>query len=203
MTPERRRQINKHMARVARGGHPESWDELYLLLYPFALTYARKRIPDLDEAEDLVQESFLRLWNVRRRYREGADGYSFFSNILRRVIWKHLSRKAEPGSVGSPVSLDTAKMKPATGAALWDGLSAPEREAHVAQLREELGAAIESLPPALRAAAEARVLEGMKNLEAAQQAGCGVPAQKARLKRALAKVRSRLTKFRQCLFGFL
>ena len=198
INPEQRRRTSDLIAQLAQDGQPEAWAELHDLLRPFALGYAKKRLGNGD-AEDVVEDAFLRLRQVVHRYRPGADGRSFWYKILLHSIMKERARQAERGTIRSPFQLEPSKMGVARAPAFLGDLSEPEREAQLAELREEHDAFIKSLPPAEREVAALRVFEGLKTREAAQRARCTLLACKKRLARVAVKANSKLGKFRRLL----
>ena len=195
MNAERRKKISDLMSRAARGGHLGVWRELYVVLHPFAVCFARKRLSNLEDAEDIAQEAFLRLKNVCYRYRDSADGVAFFGSILNNVVLEHLAKRGKNGSERTPFSLSGVDAASLPTVPLQKGLSDPEQEAHDVQFRQAFEEAVRRLPPAMREAVELRLIDGLKNAEASKKADCGVPTIKQRLTRALRRLRSELAAF--------
>ena len=196
MTTERRRKINELISLVARNKNPEAWQELYLLLRPFAVGFTVKRVQNHEQVEDIVQSSFLRFRQICHRYRVGANGFSFFSGTLRMVIMEQLRGAGESGSARAPLSLSYIKAGSMPFDRFAGDLSEPEGRLLRTQMDEAFERAVKQLPPAMAEAAELRIARGLNIREAAEMSGCTVPAMRKRLARAVARMRSELAHFR-------
>ena len=80
------------LARRAAAGHADAWDELVELygdrLYNLALHFAGNR----EEAEDLTQEIFLRLYTNLRQYRGDCPLVSWALRLSRNLCIDHYRR---------------------------------------------------------------------------------------------------------------
>lgn len=68
---------------MKRESKPNDWQELFEAFGSKLLLFARQQTPDPGEAEDLVQEAFLRFWKLRQT-RPDIDpsiGFSFIKQI--------------------------------------------------------------------------------------------------------------------------
>lgn len=81
--------------RQATGGDPHSARRLVRQLTPTALSLARQMLGRLEDAEDVVQESFLRLWSARPSDRHGAQLATYFHTIVLNRCRSHLVRRRE------------------------------------------------------------------------------------------------------------
>jgi len=181
-----RGRITKLMATLAQAGSTEALRDLYFMLRPFAVAYVRSRTSRTDLVEDIVQESFLRLREISSRYREGADGFSFFYGVLKNVTREHLrnSRVAPRTWLA-----DT----PASGEDPPSGEGQSQEDDGHSAFSAKLASALANLPPKLAQAVQLRVLEGLSSEDAARRAGCSSVALRKRLSRALRRLRSRLS----------
>ena len=151
---------------------------------------ARELRPRLDElaqriagnasdAEELVQEAFLRLWTKADTWQAGRGRFStWFFRILVNLC---LDRKRRPGmlsleSAGEPVD-------PARG---------PVERIYEDELSRTVAAAIGELPERQRAALTLCYYEEMSNLEAAAALSVSVSALEALLVRARRTLRTKL-----------
>lgn len=89
--------------RQATGGDPGAAQALVGLLTPGALALARQMLGRLEDAEDVVQESFLRLWSARADDTRGAQLSTYFHTIVLNRCRTHLVRSRE-------LSLDPADL---------------------------------------------------------------------------------------------
>ncbi|MES1242403.1 MAG: RNA polymerase sigma factor [Acidobacteriota bacterium] len=83
------------LARRAAAGHADAWDELVELygdrLYSLALHFAGNR----EEAEDLTQEIFLRLYTNLRQYRGDCPLVSWALRLSRNLCIDHYRRNRQ------------------------------------------------------------------------------------------------------------
>jgi RNA polymerase sigma-70 factor (ECF subfamily) len=78
-------------------GDPGSARSLVRLLTPPALAMARHLLGRLEDAEDAVQESFLRLWSARPEDSHGARLSTYFNTIVLNRCRTQLVRRRELG----------------------------------------------------------------------------------------------------------
>jgi RNA polymerase sigma-70 factor (ECF subfamily) len=83
------------LLREATGGDPASARELVRQLTPAALALARQVLGHTEDAEDAVQDSFLRLWNARPDDQRGAQLSTYFHTIVLNRCRSHLVRHRE------------------------------------------------------------------------------------------------------------
>ena len=78
-------------------GDPGSARSLVQLLTPTALAMARQMLGRQEDAEDAVQESFLRLWSARPEDSRGAQLSTYFNTIVLNRCRTQLVRRRELG----------------------------------------------------------------------------------------------------------
>lgn len=76
-------------------GDPGSATSLVRLLTPPALAMARHMLGRIEDAEDAVQESFLRLWSARPDHSHGAKLSTYFNTIVLNRCRTQLMRRRE------------------------------------------------------------------------------------------------------------
>ncbi|MEP3298148.1 RNA polymerase sigma factor [Tateyamaria sp.] len=161
-------------------GDSTAAETLTLRLSPLALSFARRMLGDLAEAEDVVQEAMLRLWRVAPEWRPGeAKPATWLYRVVNNLCIDRL-RKRKRVSVGLD---DMAEPPDPT----------PSVEARMIQTDRmaALDAALAELPERQRQAVVLRHIEGQSNPEIAQVMEISVEAVEsltARGKRALAKL---------------
>ncbi len=148
-----------------------------------------------DEAEDLVQETFLRAW----RFRDSFDGGPYFRAWLYRIATNacmdaHRRRARRVATVDSYADLPWLQPYPDR---LLDEVAPPDEEPDrvvVARETIELAfvAALQLLPPRQRAVLLARDVLGWSAAEVAAALELSVPAVNSALQRARATLQDRL-----------
>lgn len=81
--------------RAASGGDPQSARRMVDQLTPAAVALARQMLGRQEDAEDVVQESFLRLWGARPSDEAGAQLATYFHTIVLNRCRSHLVRRRE------------------------------------------------------------------------------------------------------------
>jgi RNA polymerase sigma-70 factor (ECF subfamily) len=141
---------------------------------------------DRHEAEEVVQESFLRAWRNIRRF----QGRSQFFTWLYR-IGVNEARRSQERRRKRPQSAPLADAQ----AQVPDERHAPEARAEAHELRRALEAAILALPLDYRMPLVLRDVEGLSTAQAAAVMQLGEAAFKSRLHRARLAVRSAVEDF--------
>jgi RNA polymerase sigma factor (sigma-70 family) len=73
---------------IARG-NTDAWSQLVNRFHGRLLAFARSRLPRAQDADDFVQETFLRFLQSFRTFRTGASVETFLFTILRRRLIDH------------------------------------------------------------------------------------------------------------------
>lgn len=81
--------------RLATSGDPRAAEALVARLTPAALALARQMLGRLEDAEDVVQESFLRLWSAQADGSRGAQLSTYFHTIVLNRCRSQLVRQRE------------------------------------------------------------------------------------------------------------
>jgi RNA polymerase sigma-70 factor (ECF subfamily) len=148
-------------------------------LYSYALILTRNHA----EAEDLVQETYVRAIPAMRRLREGSNTKGWLFTILRNV-WLNQLRKWRNG----PQMIDLE-----VGDGVANSVVEPSKDSHdlyVSKLEaEQVRAAIQELPIDLREIILLREYEDLSYQEIANVLECPVGTVMSRLGRARAKLR--------------
>jgi RNA polymerase sigma-70 factor (ECF subfamily) len=165
----------------------------------FNLVY--RSVGNVSDAEDLVQEVFLRVYRAADRYRPTARFTTWLYRVTANVVINWLRRRER-----QPVELtrvlgrsedeatSTVLVDPAKETSL-EGLTREE-------LRAEVRRAVESLPPNQRLAVLLFRFEGLSYQEIAETLACSVMAVKSLLSRARDNLRHRLARYVNTDSGF-
>lgn len=160
----------------ARVGDDDAWEELYRRAYPRLLAYARRRLPDQDQARDAVSEAVTRAVAGIRRYRgDGAGFDAWLYGILRHVV---LDQQARARREGPGLLPDGA-----------DPTADPGADALREEEAEEMRAAFARLGDDDRELLELRVVAGLSSEQVAEVLGRRPGAVRMAQSRALARLR--------------
>ena len=152
-------------------------------LYSYALVLTRNHA----EAEDLVQETYVRAMQAMGRLRTGSNMKGWLFTILRNVWFNQLrKRRNGPQMVEIEVWDDVAK-----------NVVEPSKDSHDLYVRkmetEQVRTAIQELSVEFREVILLRVYEDLSYLEIASVLDCPVGTVMSRLGRARAKLRAALS----------
>jgi RNA polymerase sigma-70 factor (ECF subfamily) len=159
---------------------------------PALYRLALRLVADPDEAEDVLQESFIRACDTVASF-EGRSGLAtWLHRIVLNTALMHLRRRK-----GDRVPL--AESRDDTHAPLAETLPSdapdPGGVALTSELRETVERALLGLPETLRVAFVLRDVEGLSTREAAAALGIGESALKVRLHRAHLALRAALAPY--------
>ncbi len=142
-------------------------------------------VGDLDEADDLAQEAFIKAFRALRRFR----GQSRFSTWLHRIAVNCCLDYLQSKHRRNFVSLDDYREN-WNAPRIWMG-RAKNADVRVErrELQEILERALGELPEAYRVTFVLREIEGLTYEEIAKSLGCSIGTVKSRLFRGRAKLR--------------
>jgi RNA polymerase sigma-70 factor, ECF subfamily len=173
-----------------REGNAAAFEELVLRYQGRLLTVLRHLVGSREQAEDLVQEAFLRVYRARESYQPDAKFSTWLYTIANHLAANALrtrSRRPEttlPGQDSGPMGarpLD--KMLAASSGQM------PARQLDKAEMREIVQMALESLGPRQRMAVLLSKFEGMSYAEISAVMGLSPQAIKSLLSRARENLR--------------
>ncbi len=154
-----------------------------------------RMLASFDEAEDAVQETFLRAWRAREAF-EGASLFrAWLYRIATNVCLDALRRRGRAGS-SVETSRDVPWLQPYPDSLLDEVPAADEPPESVAVERETISlvflVALQVLPPRQRAALIARDVLGWPANETASMLETSVPAANSALQRARSTMQAHL-----------
>ena len=172
------------MERLARDDET-ALDALIAAFAPALLRFARRTLAEPGDAEDAVQDAFVRVWRARRRWQPSARVSTYLYTIVTRVC---LNRRRSFLRRPPHTSLPDADESAHPG----DGAPGPERLAASSQLRRALLAELAALSPNQRAAVLLRHEGDLSYQEIAAALDTTAAAVESLLSRARARLRQRL-----------
>jgi RNA polymerase sigma-70 factor, ECF subfamily len=162
-----------------------------------ALNLAYRLTNNLAEAEDLVQESFVRAYRFFHRYDRSLSFNSWLYRIITNVHIDSLRRKSRVRTT----SLDHSG---ADGNIAWeipDEQAIPDRDMMNAELNDKLQLALKAMTPEFRSAVLLADVEGMAYEEIAEAMNISVGTVRSRIHRGRKQLRDRLKGHTEELIG--
>lgn len=168
------RRLDQRVTSGADPSEPWDWDEVHRTCLRFAFRYAKSRT----EAEDIAQDSMVRVWRKWRTLRKSEARKSWLATIVRNEALREFARKR-------PLPTDTLEA--------WQG-SDDERVLATVE-RADLHAALERLNKRDRQLVRLRYDEDMTQEAIAHRLGIPLGTVKVRLHRVRAKLRREIGAF--------
>ena len=143
---------------------------------------------DIQTAEDLCQETFLRVWRARERYEPRAKFRTWLHQIAHRIAindgtrnrWRRASSMPDHEDEGGPILIDEEQ---------------PDTMADREELREQVRNTVASLPESQRTALLLHRFQGLSYDEVGEAMGLGNAAVKSLLFRARENVRKKMAPY--------
>jgi RNA polymerase sigma-70 factor, ECF subfamily len=174
------------LIRRARAGDQDAFGELVLAHADRVYGALRRFGLDLDEADEVAQEVFVRAWRGLGRFEERAQFSTWLYRIAFNEAQRELSRRGAARAEPDPGRDDPILSVPESA-----GLG-PEAQALDREFDRALERALGQLPAEMRTAVVLRDIEGLSTHDAAEIAGIREAAFKSRLHRGRMQLRSLL-----------
>ena len=166
------------LMQAAKRGDRDAFNEL-MLRYQQPLLNFFMRMGVISDAEDMVQDTFIKLYQSRKRYKPTAGFKTFLFTVARRVsIDRHRKKERRPET-----NYDEALETPNDFSRKPDGLAADRLDA------EE---ALQKLPDSMRSVVILSVMEGMTMKETGKALGIPEGTVKSRLFHALRRLKEEM-----------
>jgi RNA polymerase sigma-70 factor (ECF subfamily) len=164
----------------ARGGDRAAFDRLVERHLPHVWRVAYRVVRHREDAEDVVQETFLAAWRSLGEFRGDAALSTWLHRIAVTRALHHVERAGERMRRASR-SIDDGPEPPPPSGGVPDS---PLRRLEAKELLERLSRCLESLPPAWRAVLALRDGESMEYEGIAAALGIALGTVRSRLARA-------------------
>jgi RNA polymerase sigma factor (sigma-70 family) len=177
------RPLEEQLAERARKGDIDAYEELVRLHQGLAQRIAFMIVGSEAEAQDAVQEAFVKAYYALASFRAGASFRAWLMAIVRHEALNR-SRSASRRT--------TLVLRAAEDRSFGAATPSPEAAVLAAERGAALGAALGSLAPRDRAVIALRYFEDLSEREMSVALGCPPGTVKSRLSRALSKLRGAL-----------
>lgn len=182
-----------NLAAEARAGNVSAFEELVNLYERKIFRLARHITGNMEEAEDVLQETFLKAFTHLDQFQGDSKFYTWLVRIAVNEALMKLRKRNSARSVSLDEMIDTDENLIPREVEDWE--DNPEQKFAKDELQRILSEAIESLEPGFRAVFLLRDVEQFSTEETASLLNLSVPAVKSRLLRARLKLRQKLNKF--------
>ncbi len=142
-------------------------------------------------AKDLCQETFLRVWKIRQRYRASGTFPAYLFGVA-RLIWLESCRQQQ-----KTWRLGVRQGEAYLGELTADAATGPGYQASRSELHAHIYAALDELPEEQRMVFVLRTVEGLSLEDIAQVLDCPVNTVRSRKILAVKKLRHLLAKLRE------
>ena len=181
----------------AQGGDRESFEELVHRYDRDVLRIALNILHKPEDARDVYQEAFLKIYKNLHRFRFECSFYTWAYRIVTNVCLDHLRRRSSrpedqapelpASSNGDPMAGDFFDRQPAVGA-----LSDPEHRMQGIEIGRRISSALKLLTPRERMVFEMKHYQGLKLRAIGHALGTSEETVKNSLFRATRKLRAQL-----------
>src|SRR2546421_4056144 len=91
--------VSREVLAACRGGDPTAFEEVVRATYRHVYTQALRLVGDRQEAEDVAQEAFLRVFRGLSGFRGDAQFETWLYRIVANTAMNHLRRRARFGEL--------------------------------------------------------------------------------------------------------
>ena len=188
MTTER--EIDQLLVERVQRGDKKAFELLVVKYQRKLMRLVSRLIRDQAEAEDVVQEAFIKAYRALSQFRGDAAFYTWLYRIGINTAKNYLvtmSRRA-PTSTES----DAEEAETFDDAEHLRDINTPESLLATKQIAQTVNAAMDALPEELRTAITLREIEGLSYEEIADVMGCPIGTVRSRIFRAREAIAERL-----------
>ena len=168
---------------AAREGCHNAFGDLVRATYSDTYSHALRLVGNAEDAHDVAQETYLKAFRYLRGFRGEANFATWLYRITSNSAHSLISKRRRTET--TPLTDDLAVVDDRTG-------HDPSSQAELADLRDRLVVALDSLPPKLRTVLVLRDIYDQPHEAIAKQLGISASAAKVRLHRARHKLREQL-----------
>lgn len=178
------RESDQLLVERVQAGERQAFDLLVSKYQRRLLRLVARIVHDPAEAEDVVQETFIKAFRALRHFRGDAAFYTWLYRIGINTAKNYLVTQSRRAPTSTQTDADAAE---ARGEGKSDGLrdiNTPESMLATKQIAETVNAAMEALPVDLRTAILLREIEGLSYEEISDIMSCPIGTVRSRIYRA-------------------
>lgn len=169
-------------------GNPAAFKEVFRLLYPRLKGYCKLFIKDESQVDDLIQESFIALWENKNAIRPEKSIESFVFVIIRNRCLNHLKKqKLEEGKIELD-NLNTSQLQYLYQLDFTEKEEASMEELLIVSLRK----AVDELPGKMKNVFVKCKIEGRKQADVAEELNISIKMVEKHIAKAKQQIRKTL-----------
>ncbi|TFY91450.1 RNA polymerase sigma factor [Pseudomonas kairouanensis] len=168
------------LARIGNN-EPAAVNEMVTRKLPRLLALASRILGDPDEAKDVAQESFLRIWRQAARWRSGEARFDTWLHRVALNLCHDRLRRRKEHPLNEEAVLELA-----------DSAPSPDQQLEALDNSARMAAALAALPERQREAIVLQYYQQLSNIDAAALMNISVEALESLLSRARRQLRSQL-----------
>ena len=174
--------VSPELLAACRRGDQKAFEEVVRATHRQVYTQALRMVRDRQDAEDVAQEVYLRVFRGLAGFRGDAQFETWLYRIVANAAMSHLRRRGRFGDLLADP--EDERLEPPERPSAGPGDVAVDREA--------LGRALEALPDPMRVVVVAKDVYGLSCREIGEMVGASEGAVKVRLHRARKRLKERL-----------
>ena len=183
------------LIRAAQAGDEDAFERLVRAYDQSVLRIAMNLLRSPDEARDVYQEAFLKIFRNLRQFRFDCSFHTWLYRVVTNVCFDHLRRRKVRKEESTVVETPDGPVDQVTRIEEGAAAANPERQTWNRELSAGIAAALEELTPRERMVFELRHYEGLRLRAIGDILGTSEEAAKNCLFRATQKMRTRLGAF--------
>ena len=172
--------VDQQLVERVQKGDKQAFDMLVIKYQGRVMSMVSRLVRDHHEAQDIVQEAFIKAYRALPRFRGDSAFYTWLYRIAMNTAKNYLVSKGRRPAIGG-VELDEAEV---VGIPKLQDIDSPERQLLRDELEQVINSAIKKLPDDLRTAITLREFDGLSYEEIAQIMDCPVGTVRSRIFRA-------------------
>jgi RNA polymerase sigma-70 factor (ECF subfamily) len=171
-------------------GNPDAFKEVFRLLYPRLKGYCKLFISDNNQVEDIIQETFISLWDKRSSIKTEKSLESFVFIMLRNRCLNFLKKqKLEQGNI----QIEQLEINEIQYLYQLDFTNKEEKSLEE-MLIESFREAVEELPEKMKVVFTKCKIEGQKQKAVAEELGISLKMVEKHIAKAKKQIRDQLLK---------
>lgn len=171
--------IENLFRKIAVHDSREAFKELFFEFYPALCVFAQRYVNDLETSEDIVQETFLKVWKNRKTIDIRISFRNFLLTSIRNSCTDYLRKESTSTRYTDQMEAQSASMS-------------PEDFYTLSELEALLHQALAKLSPDIREVFEMNRFNGLTYREIATQLDVSPKTVEARMSKALKTLRTEL-----------